>query len=87
VPPPPPPPPQPMPAEAMSSRKAKHTANQILPVVLFFLLRRNGSNASGQKTNDEAAPATVSAKTTVTWKFPVGVDEAVAIVTVLAVAE
>jgi hypothetical protein len=60
-------PPQPILADATSNAMPMQAVNQILPAVLFLLMRAKGSSSTGRKMNEVAAPATVSAKTTVTW--------------------
>ncbi len=62
-----PPPPQPIPADATSRTRPRQAVNQILPAVHFLLARTSGSMRMGKKMKAEAAPATVSVKTIVTW--------------------
>ena len=56
------------------------------PVVRLFTNAR-GSRNRGSSTKAEVAPGTVSVKITVIWYRPAGVEEAVAMVRVLLVAE
>ena len=77
-------PPHPVVASMVPARIANAMQAVIHAPWIFNFLRRNqsGSSRKGRKIPAVAAPATASVKTTVIWYVPLGVVDAVAMVTV-----